>query len=207
MGGNAAGSAVPVDGAPAPGPDAPAPEHPGKPPGYKGTGRPAGSKTRARHKGRFTSSASTVPPGLDTGAVPLDDTAPQVDYNEMAGMVVDMTTNIMATLVGPEWKPGTLIAPSGATFSEKLMLQKPLAKYLESKEVPDLPPGFLLLAAIGIYSSSRFREPNTREKLGGIIRWTKGKVAGFFRRKKKGAPGVVRPEAPAGAAQPEDIHL
>lgn len=124
--------------------------------------------------------------------------APPVDYDEMAGMVVDMTTNIAAAMIGPEWKPRMLQAPNGASFSERLVLTKPLAKYLESKEVPDLPPGFLLLAAVAIYSSSRFREPNTREKLGGIFRWAKGKVAGFFKRKKK-------VEKMASPAQPDNV--
>ena len=191
-------------GGPPPGVDRSTPENPegpkfpDKPPGYKGTGRPKGSRTRVN--GRFASAGSTV--NLD-GA---DTASPEqaVDYEALANMAFDMGTQSMAMLIGPEWLPGTVKSPSGAEFDERLTIVPALAKYLESKEVPDLPPGVVLCLCVAMYSSRRFRTPNTREKLGGLFGWVKNKVFGIFRRNKKPSPGAVRTDT---SPKSGDINL
>jgi hypothetical protein len=127
-----------------------------------------------------------------------------VDYEALAQVVVESGTEIAATFIGPEWRPQMLTAPGGAQFDERLTLVKPIARYLEEKQMPDLPPGVLVLLAIGLYSSRRFQVPNTRQKVGGMMKMAWGKVTGFFKRKKKAAPGaiVVKPEAEPTAEEP-----
>lgn len=187
------------------GAEPPPPPHPGKPPGYKGTGRPAGSRTRNR--GRFAKAptpqggpapqggASTLPPDIDSQEAHA---RVQVDYDQLANVLVEMTTEIMASAIGPEWRPGKLQGPNGISIDERITLTRPLAIYMESKELPDLPPGVVVLLAIGLYSSRRFHQENTRKKFGWMFKAAKEKIFGFFRRKKKNAP----PAPPKSDSQP-----
>ena len=184
------------------------PTFPDKPPGYKGTGRPKGSRTRSKG-GRFAPGSSS--PAFDGdggggGGPSFSGNEQQaVDYEALANMAFDMGTQSMAMLIGEEWLPRKLKSPSGAEFDERLTIVPALAKYLESKEVPDLPPGVVLCLCVAMYSSARFRMPNTREKLGGLFSWVKGKVFGIFRRNKKPRePGAVRTTT---EPRPGDINL
>jgi hypothetical protein len=185
-----------AQGTPPAGSEPPPPEFPDKPPGYKGTGRPAGSKTR-KAPPKPNSGKSFV----DTEIMDDERAKPPVDYVALAGVAVDMTTQTLAMLIGPEWILGRIELPNGESVSERPMIVGPMAKWLEAKEVPDLPPGAILLLALGMYASRRARVPNTREKIGGMFAWAKGKLFGFFRRKKKPAPVQARPQ-PEKAANP-----
>jgi hypothetical protein len=171
-----------------PPPPGTAPEHPDKPPGYKGTGRPAGSKTRK--KGPTPNSGRSF---VDAEILDEDDPRGRngrpVDYQALAGLAVDGVAHIMAALIGPEWNLGSFKVPVSETESktveERPMLVGPMAKWMESKELPDLPPGAMVVLAFGLYASRRTRVPNTREKLGGFFKWGKNKLFGFFSRKRK----------------------
>jgi hypothetical protein len=122
-----------------------------------------------------------------------------VDYEALANLIVEMGTNAMAMIVGPEWLPGRIKTPAGAEFDERLMLTKPLARYLEENEFPDIPPGVMFCMAAGMYSAQRFRVPNTREKVGGFFKGVWSWVTSRFRRKTR--PGVIRPQPAAQESQ------
>jgi hypothetical protein len=179
-------------------PEPPPPQFPDKPPGYKGTGRPKGSKT-SRKGPQPNSGASTVP-----NFEVVEPERDPVDYDALAALGVDMFTQTMSMIIGPEWMPGKIKGPDGSEFDEKIVLLRPLKKYLESKQVPDLPPGVMLCFAVVMYSSIRFRQPNTREKLGGFFKAAKDKVFGWFKWRKKMKPGFVR--SPEPRPEPKQVE-
>jgi hypothetical protein len=70
---------------------------------------------------------------------------------------------------------------------EDQMVVPVLAKYLESKQMPDLPPGIMLTMVLAAYAAPRFREPATKEKIKGVWFWVRSKLG----RKNKQVAKVV----------------
>jgi hypothetical protein len=109
----------------------------------------------------------------------------QVDYKGLANVVFEMSTGTLCTLFGPEWQPRvstvTLQDGSKLTHDEKAVVTSALAKYLESKEVKDVPPGVMLCFVVAAYSLPRFKEPTTRDKIGAIYSKGKALVARAFK--------------------------
>lgn len=103
---------------------------------------------------------------------PTNDGA-KVDYTLIASVVFDMGTNGLAMGLGPEWQP--------QNPQERELVVSSLAKYFESREVKDIPPGVMLALVIGIYSLPRLNKPSTAGKIRVGWAWVKEK----FRRKPK----------------------
>jgi hypothetical protein len=119
------------------------------------------------------------PPGA---APPPNDQSQLVDYPAVAGMTFDMLTNILASIFGPEWRP--------ENAEERTMVTMSLAAYMKSKNMPDIPPGLMLVLVCAIYSAKRFQAPPTKAKIKLIFGWLKLKLGRFFRRR---APMAVPP--------------
>ena len=179
-----------VSGEGAPSPTPPNPPPPPANDGPKKTGRPLGSKDSYKRPigrdGRFQK-AGPAPkpaegaagpatpgdapgPGAPFSVPPRPVETPPVDYAALSMMVFGTTTSIACAFFGPEWQP--------RSKEEADMMLKGWENYLRAKNVPDLPPGIMLLALYLVYSGPRLREPNTMNKLKMI--W--GGVAGWFRK-------------------------
>jgi SAM-dependent MidA family methyltransferase len=91
-----------------------------------------------------------------------------VDYKAMSEMLFDMSTGVAATSLGQEWLPKSV--------EERQMVCKPLAAYMKSKEMKDLPPGVVLSFVVLAYSMPRFAQPSTKEKLVRGWFWLKSKL-------------------------------
>jgi hypothetical protein len=112
-----------------------------------------------------------------------------VDYAALAQLMFVIGTSTLAQIFGPEWlprprtpeqqRPG--LAPIPAVPGEEDMIMPPLAKYLETQGVKDIPPGVMLCIVLGAYVAPRLNAPNTREKLKGVWYWIRSK----FPKKKK----------------------
>lgn len=104
-----------------------------------------------------------------------------VDYKAQAEMLFDLATNTLGGLVGPEWLP---VKPEPGRPGERDLVCAPLAKYLESKGMVDLPPGYMVCFMCALYSLPRLREENTQsvikktwKSLCDLWYWLKGKFS------------------------------
>ena len=177
---------VPSDLEAPPGIDTPASDNNSKKKSKRGGARPGAGRPPK------TEGASTGPV---FGDKPPEPAKPPVDYMALSAMMFGMTTNVLAQTLGPEWlpRPGTPeqqrpgLAPIPGMPGEDQMIVPVLAKYLESKQMPDLPPGIMLTLVLAAYAAPRFREPATKEKIKGVWFWVRSK----FGRKNRGPMAVV----------------
>lgn len=146
----------------APTPDAP-PGDVSEPPKRK-RGRPFGSKNPPKLTDE-TISPSSVP---NIGDIETAAQAVTVNYQLMAEATFDVTTGVAASAIGPEW--------NAKNEDERQMVCKPLARYLEYKQVKDLPPNLALALVVVAYSAPRLREPGTASKLRMLWAWTKERL-------------------------------
>lgn len=136
----------------------PAPEAAPAEPIKRGRGRPKGSTNKPRAD---FSDVATV--------------AAKVDYNAMSGALFDMSTGMLTTTFGPEWQP--------RSADERAMVVGPLAQYLQSKQVQDIPPGVMVCVVIAAYAGPRLAVPTTANKVKPAVAWCWAKIKGFFKRK------------------------
>ena len=94
------------------------------------------------------------------------------DYGALASMFFATGVGIGTAIFGPEWQ--------AKSPEEKQMVCGPLAVYLKSKGMTDLPPGVVLSIVVLAYSAPRLQAPATRQKIQAWWFWVKSK---FFRRK------------------------
>lgn len=94
------------------------------------------------------------------------------DYGVLASLFFDTGTGVATTIFGPEWQP--------RNPEEKAMVTGPLAVYLKSRGMTDLPPGVVLSIVCLAYSAPRLQAPSTKQKLGLWWMWVKSKI---FRKK------------------------
>lgn len=127
-------------------------------------GRPPGSKNKFKPRADFSDVLGTT----------LD--AKGTDYTALSGTLFDMTAGTLTMIFGSEWQP--------RNPDEKKMVVDPLAVYLKSKGMDDLPPGYVLAFVCIAYCAPRFRAPTTQAKLSVAWQWLKNKIGGFFRRRK-----------------------
>lgn len=92
-----------------------------------------------------------------------------IDYKALSEMMFDTSTALMAGSFGPEWKP--------RNADERSAVVGPLARYLESKQVRDVPPGMMLCIVVVAYSAPRLKEPSTAGKLKLAYGWVKSKLS------------------------------
>lgn len=112
----------------------------------RGRGRPpGGSKPRQLNP--------RVPGTVDPAAGPDR-------YREAATGAVLFTEGVAVGLISDEWK--------FRDESEKNMLIDATEKYFRSANIPDIPPGFMLIAVMGMYALPRLQMPKTQQKISGI---------------------------------------
>jgi hypothetical protein len=164
-----------------PKPEAPQKNKGGRPP-KPPTGDPKIDADRERKRAEYQAkhgSRSTPPPkpspgsAASPGPIPPPP-APAVDYEALSRMIFGLSTRALAGFFGDEWLP--------RGEQEARLVVDPLAIYLKTKDIPDLPPGWALIVAAAIYSAPRFQAPTTRQKISGIWGWIKSKI---WRNKKK----------------------
>lgn len=107
------------------------------------------------------------------------------NHEDGARLLFNVVTNLGCGMLGPEWAPKSKEEAEGVI--------EPMAAYFKSKGVDDMPVGYVLLAAILIYSSNnRLTHPNTKTKLS--FAWfrfkgfTKGLLSRFRKKEKNFAP-------------------
>lgn len=93
---------------------------------------------------------------------------------------------------GAEWLPRQ---PPIIPYDEKAALEGAFADYFEAKGWEDLPPGWALVAGIGMYALPRFTMPRTQERAKGFKNWIAGKYINWkAKRAKKAAAKRWGPE-------------
>lgn len=159
-----------------PGSGTPAPSGTGSPEVKRGRGRPPGSKSKTNK----APEANAKPDFSDVNgpaAQPKAEVKP-VNYEAMAAMSFGMAAGAMANIFGPEWLPRP---PQPGQPGEKEMMEMGIANWMRASEMPDIPPGMMLLLLVGMYAAPRFAVPNTKDKVKGLWYWIKSK----FGKKKK----------------------
>lgn len=120
---------------------------------------------------RRTPGTGAVPSFADVLSQPESPSGP--DYSQLAGMTFDMSVGMATMIFGPEWQP--------RSPDEKAVVVAPLAAYMKSKGMSDLPPGMVLSLVCIAYAAPRLQAPTTKQKVVGIWLWIKSK----FGRKHK----------------------
>lgn len=152
------------------------------------TQRPAPDFSDVKNRTGETLPGAAAGQPAQPGAVPVASSGPKsVDYKALSEMAFGLTTGVACNFFGPEWAP--------RDEKEKDSVTVPLATWMASKNLPDLPIGAILLLSIAMYSAPRFRAPTTREKAKGIWTWVKGK---FSRKKKANTVHHVEKVEPEG---------
>lgn len=82
---------------------------------------------------------------------------PKVDYTGLGKVYAGLFVSAGVGLIGEEWAP--------QDNDERKNLETAFAMYAKSTNAVDLPPGWALVFALGIYSAKRLPHPNTRGKL------------------------------------------
>jgi len=125
----------------------------------------------------ITAPTEAVPDFSDLAPAPAE--APP-DYDLLAAMVFDTSTGALTLLLGPEWQP--------QNEQERTQMVGALKRYLEAKQVKDIPPGYLLALVVLIYSAPRFHQPETKKRLILFTAWFKAKlwqpIKSFFARRR-----------------------
>lgn len=112
--------------------------------------------------------------GADRGGPPL--MSP-----EQAGMIAaNMTFTFGMAIGGDEWKP---IKDESLGVDEAAFMTLAYTEYFKSIGVKDIPPGWLLVLALGSYALPRLTMPKTQNRFGKLVSWIKHKL----RRSKSGA--------------------
>lgn len=154
-------------------------------PGKRGRGRPPGSGNKPK-EGEPGASNIVIPAATAAATEPA---TPQVNHRQLAEITFDLTTNSMASFLGPEWRHNSK--------EEREGMLVPLEMYLRTKKMDDIPPGAILCFAIATYAAPRLRAPATSSKLKLWGAWIRDKWAN--RKKRKDAPNVISIEAAATA--------
>lgn len=104
---------------------------------------------------------------------------------------VGATNLVLMTLValgGQEWAP---VKDEKVGRDEKLMLETATGDFFVAQGWQDLPPGWALVAAWGMYALPRFTMPQTRTRMQRIKEWAYSKVGAWRARraaKRRGVP-------------------
>ena len=175
-------NAKPLDTPPAPQPPSGRGRHPkgcvcGRCSQSKKSGKPAAPKNEGQNPPVSEPEQSASAP--ENGAKPdfsdvIAETAKSADADYGALSEIFFATGVgVATMIfGPEWQP--------RSPEEKATVTGPLAVYLKSKDISDLPPGVVLSIVCMAYAAPRFQATSTKQKLTLWWLWIKNK---FFRGK------------------------
>lgn len=102
---------------------------------------------------------------------------PDARFEAMAAMSFDMTTGLLARVLGPEWLPNP--DPDDKSKStERATMVLAIKKYYASvKNLPDIPPGYMLCFVCLAYAAPRMSAQPTRTKLQQAWLWLKSKIS------------------------------
>jgi len=84
---------------------------------------------------------------------------PSVDYRGLAAFLCTVGFSATEKALGEHWKP---------LPEERQQIESATAKYAESQGWDDLPPGIVLLIAVGMYAMPRIPHPETKARLSRI---------------------------------------
>lgn len=112
--------------------------------------------------------------------------AAAVDYRKTSELLFDLSTNSLSMFLGAEWQPRQPLDP--AQPSEREVMVKGIESYIRTKNIPDIPPGYMLAFLVVMYSAPRMQQPNTRGKLKLAYQWVKSKAGGLFTLFKRKKP-------------------
>jgi hypothetical protein len=124
--------------------------------------------------------------------------------SRMAGAVVGTLVIRISTAVGGDhFSSRTHSVPNtDIKWTDQGMLQEAFGDFFVAKGVTDVPPGVALTGALMMYYLPRFQEPAVRERAGGIIHWTKERVARIAHWFKYRRSGGKKPNGSAGQPKP-----
>lgn len=83
---------------------------------------------------------------------------------------------------GEEWQP---MADAKTGLNEKEMMEGVFGDYFVATGKTDLPPGWALLAGMGMYAAKRFTMPKTQTRFSRVKSWIGGKIGAWKMRKRK----------------------
>jgi hypothetical protein len=95
---------------------------------------------------------------------------------------------VSVAIGGQEWQP---IKDDKTGRDEKMMLETAFGDFFVSQGWQDLPPGWALAAACGMYALPRFAMPQTRTRMQRIKEWAFAKIGSWRARrgaKRRGVP-------------------
>lgn len=122
-------------------------------------------------------SRRTLPDFADLQQQPQADIQAAQALAAQAGLAFDMSTNLLSGIFGPEWKP--------QSEQERQMVVQPLAAYLKTLNVPELPPKYILCFCCLAYAAPRLQATTTKTKLKVGWLWLKDKFSSVFNRKPR----------------------
>jgi hypothetical protein len=96
-------------------------------------------------------------------------------YRDTAEMTVNMVTGALEQFGGEHWKPGE---------GEDKSLKDATHAYFVAKDIPDIPPGWMLFLVVMAYATPRLNHEKTRAQIANI----KAKILG---RRKWPTPSSV----------------
>lgn len=128
----------------------------------------------AKKRGRKAGNASTVPADGSKVVIPgaASTGAPKLTKEQLARRGGTGAANLLLMvgvgLGGDEWQPRK---DDKIGLDEKAMLESAFGDYFVANEYADLPPGWALTAAIGMYALPRFGMPKTQTRLQRVKSW------------------------------------
>jgi hypothetical protein len=152
--------------------------------GADGTGEISARGLWKAKRGRKSGPQSARTPGklIVPGTTKADSDAEKRAGAMMGGKVAANMMIISAMMLGgDEWQPRI---DEKAGINERAILEEAFGEYFHSKGWEDLPPGWALVAACGMYALPRFQMPKTQEKARGVKSWIVGKFAEWKKRRE-----------------------
>lgn len=137
-----------------------------------------GVKTRTgawRKKRKSKSQESTIGAPVETGPSKSEVSA-RAGGIAAANLLIVMGIGIG----GDEWHPRV---DQSTGMDEKRMLETAFGDYFVATGKADLPPGWALAAAIGMYTLPRFYMPKTKQRVSNVWQWFKAKWVSWRLRK------------------------
>lgn len=80
----------------------------------------------------------------------------EIPYAQMGFIISESFFQVCTIIGGPDWKPEA---------QEKEAMQSAWSQYLESKQITDIPPEYVLLMVVGSYSVKRVMMPATQSRM------------------------------------------
>jgi hypothetical protein len=130
-------------------------------PGSKKRGRPSNADKAAKLNG------VTPPPPKPAPNPPIFAPVNRVDYDAMGIIAASMFFGLGELALGEDWAPEP---------DEKMPIKDAFSAYFRSINAVELPPSWILLSALGVYTVKRVNRPTVKSKIYGAFAWLKHKL-------------------------------